>query len=348
LEADSTARFSRDGARDGGPEYGCAVITLQALRKVYRVPEKEPGLLGSVRSLWNRRYKDVVAVDGIDLEVSSGERVGFLGPNGAGKTTTLKMLTGLLHPTSGACTVAGFVPKERRPDFLRSITLVMGQKQQLLWDLPAHESFLLNRALYDLDRTEWQRTLDELVALLDLSEFVDRPVRNLSLGQRMRCELAAALLHRPRILFLDEPTIGLDVEVQAVVRRFVREWNEKHGATVVLTSHDMNDVAALAHRIVLIDQGVIRFDGSIDALHERFGTGRRVLVRGEGAALAGLGFEPDGSGRLQKTVPPPEVNPLLQEVLRRVPEAEVTVATPPLEEVLTRAFGEARKDRVST
>jgi ABC-2 type transport system ATP-binding protein len=321
------------------------VISLKALRKVYRVPEKEPGLLGSVRSLWNRRYKDVVAVDGIDLEVSSGERIGFLGPNGAGKTTTLKMLTGLLHPTSGTCTVAGYVPRERRPDFLRAITLVMGQKQQLLWDLPAHESFLLNRALYDLDRAEWKRTLDELTALLELKEFLDRPVRNLSLGQRMRCELAAALLHRPRVLFLDEPTIGLDVEVQAVVRKFVRGWNEQHGATVVLTSHDMNDVAALADRIVLIDQGVLRFDGSIDALHLRFGTGRRVVVRGEGDGLSGLGFEPEGSGRFQKTVPPSDVNPLLQEVLRRMPSAEVTVASPPLEEVLTRAFGEARAGR---
>jgi ABC-2 type transport system ATP-binding protein len=321
------------------------VIELRELRKVYRVPEKDPGLLGSIRSLWNRRFKDVVAVNGIDLVIQPGERVGLLGPNGAGKTTTLKMLTGLLHPTSGSCRVAGHVPQQRDPEFLRSITLVMGQKQQLLWDLPATDTFLLNRALYDLPRAAWEESVQELTRLLDLQEFLTRPVRNLSLGQRMRCELAAALLHRPSILFLDEPTIGLDVEVQAVVRRFVRAWNERHGATVVLTSHDMNDVSALADRIVLIDLGVVRFDGSIEALHQRFGAGRRVVVRFDGAeqALSGLSFEPDGQGRWQRTVGSTEVNPLLQQVLQRVPHADVTVADPPLEEVLTRAFGEARQ-----
>jgi ABC-2 type transport system ATP-binding protein len=324
------------------------VIALRSLRKVFRVPEKDPGFWGSVRSLYARKFRDVVAVAGIDLDVASGERVGFLGPNGAGKTTTLKMLTGLLHPTSGSCTVAGYRPQDRDPDFLRAITLVMGQKQQLLWDLPATDTFLLNRALFDLDRTEWSRTVDELVALLDLTPFLARPVRTLSLGERMRCELAAALLHRPRILFLDEPTIGLDVEVQAVVRRFVRTWNEAHGATVVLTSHDMNDVSALADRIVLIDQGVLRFDGSIDALQARFGAGRRLSVRGRegtdaGAALADLGFTADDNGRVQITVAPNEVNQVLAEVLRRMPTADVTVADPPLEEVLTRAFGEARQ-----
>lgn len=321
------------------------MIELRSLRKVYRVPEKDPGLVGSIRSLWNRRYKDVVAVAGIDLDIGAGERVGFLGPNGAGKTTTLKMLTGLLHPTSGTCRVAGHVPRERASDFLRSVTLVMGQKQQLIWDLPVTETLLLNRALFDLDRVEWQRTVDELVALLNLSSFLDRPVRNLSLGQRMACELAAALVHRPRVLFLDEPTIGLDVEVQATVRKFVRAWNEEHGATVVLTSHDMNDVSALADRIVLIDQGVLRFDGSIEALHSRFGAGRRVVVRGPEEAFAGMDFAPDGNGRFERTVKPLEINPLLQEVLRRLPSAEITVADPPLEEVLARAFGEARKER---
>ena len=321
------------------------MIEARALRKVFRVPEKDPGLLGSLRSIVRRRTRDVVAVDGIDLAVAAGERIGFLGPNGAGKTTTLKMLTGLLHPTSGSCVVAGHRPQDRAPDFLRAVTLVMGQKQQLMWDLPATETFLLNRALFDLDRAEWTRTVDELVALLDLAPFLNRPVRTLSLGERMRCELAAALLHRPRVLFLDEPTIGLDVEIQATVRGFVRAWNEKHGATVVLTSHDMNDVTALADRIVIIDLGVLRFDGSIVELHRRFGTGRRIVVRGDGQALAGLAFTPDGSGGWQRTVPAPEVNPVLQDVLRRLPSADVTVADPPLEEVLTRAFGEARQQR---
>jgi ABC-2 type transport system ATP-binding protein len=322
------------------------MIEARSLRKVFRVPEKDPGLLGSLRSIVRRRTREVVAVDGIDLTVQPGERIGFLGPNGAGKTTTLKMLTGLLHPSSGSCLVAGYRPQDRAPDFLRAVTLVMGQKQQLMWDLPATETFLLNRALFDLDRAEWTRTVDELVTLLELAPFLNRPVRTLSLGERMRCELAAALLHRPRVLFLDEPTIGLDVEIQATVRRFVRTWNQQHGATVVLTSHDMNDVSALADRIVLIDLGVLRFDGSITDLHARFGTGRRVVVRGEGMeALAGLDFTTDGSGGWQRTVPAAAVNPLLQEVLRRMPSADVTVADPPLEEVLTRAFGEARQQR---
>jgi ABC-2 type transport system ATP-binding protein len=319
------------------------VIETRALRKVYRVPEKDPGLLGSVRSLWNRRTKDVVAVDGIDLVVQAGERVGFLGPNGAGKTTTLKMLTGLLHPTSGSCTVAGARPQDRDTEFLRSITLVMGQKQQLLWDLPAGDTFLLNRALYDLDHAEWKRTLDELVTLLELTPFLDRPVRNLSLGQRMRCELAAALLHRPKVLFLDEPTIGLDVEIQASVRAFVRDWNVRHGATVVLTSHDMDDVAALAERIVLIDQGVVRFDGSLEALTARFSTGRKLTVTGP-SELQGFDKGARG-GTFEKTVPATEVNALLQGVLLAHPTALVSVTDPPLEEVLTRAFGESRKAR---
>lgn len=301
--------------------------------------------MGSVRSLWNRKHKEIVAVDGIDLTIQPGERVGFLGPNGAGKTTTLKMLTGLLHPTSGSCLVAGHVPQRRETDFLRSVTLVMGQKQQLLWDLPAPDTFLLNRALYDLPRAAWAESVEELTLMLDLKEFLSRPVRNLSLGQRMRCELAAALIHRPRILFLDEPTIGLDVEVQGAVRRFVRSWNEQHGATVVLTSHDMNDVSALADRIVLIDQGLVRFDGSIDALHQRFGAGRRIAVRGAPGALDGLLFTLDSDARWQRTVSAEEVNPLLQVILQRDPHAAVTVADPPLEEVLTRAFGEARKER---
>ncbi len=324
------------------------MIETTALRKVYRVPEKDPGFLGTVRSLWNRRYRDVVAVDGIDLSVRAGERVGFLGPNGAGKTTTLKMLTGLLHPTSGACTVAGHRPQDRHPDFLRAVTLVMGQKQQLLWDLPATDTYLLNRALYDLDHAEWKRTLDELVTLLDLGPFLDRPVRNLSLGQRMRCELAAALLHRPTVLFLDEPTIGLDVEVQASVRAFVRDWNVRHGATVVLTSHDMNDVAALADRIVLVDLGIVRFDGSIQALTERFAAGRKLVVKGTGAeVVAGLGFTAAAGGGWEHTVPRADVNRLLARVLEQVPHADVGVSDPPLEEVLTRAFGETRQQRAA-
>lgn len=314
-------------------------IDVTDLTKVYRVPVKDPGLLGSLRSLVDRRWRDVRAVDGITMSIAPGERVGFLGPNGAGKTTTLKMLTGLLHPTSGNVKVAGHVPQHRHHDFLRAITLVMGQKQQLLWDLPPTETFELNRALFDLDRAAYRDALDELVTLLDLSAFLAQPVRNLSLGQRMRCELAAALLHRPRILFLDEPTIGLDVEVQAIVRRFVAAYNARHDATVVLTSHDMQDVSAIVDRVVIIDEGTLRFDGSLDTLAARFGTGRQVVVRRTDADLSDLGLSRTGPHAWQATVAGEAANQLLTAVVARAPQADVTVSDPPLEEVLRAAFG---------
>ncbi len=320
------------------------MIRVDALTKVYRVPVKEPGLWRSVRSLWNRQWKEVRAVDRVTFRVAEGERVGFLGPNGAGKTTTLKMLTGLLHPTAGTCEVAGFRPSERARPFLQAITLVMGQKQQLLWDLPASETFALNRALYDVDRRVFGETLEELTALLDLRAFLDQPVRNLSLGQRMRCELAAALLHRPKVLFLDEPTIGLDVEGTLQVRRFVRDYNQRHGATVVLTSHDMQDVGAIVDRLVLIDRGVIRFDASLAEFRRVFGSGRLLTVRAaDRVDLTGTGLTRD-NGTWTGTFQADEVNARLAEVLRRAPGAEVTVADPPLEEVLTRAFGANRAE----
>jgi ABC-2 type transport system ATP-binding protein len=217
----------------------------------------------------------------------------------------------------------------------------MGQKQQLIWYLPPIETFEMNRALFDVDRKMYAETLDELVALLDLAPILDQPARNLSLGQRMRAELAAALLHRPRLLFLDEPTIGLDVEVQATVRSFISAYNARHGATVLLTSHDMDDVAAIADRILLIDQGQLRFDGSLAELALRFGDGRCLTVRG-GDGLQALGFTSDDARTWHRTVHGSDVNALLQAVLERAPSADVTVTDPPLEEVLRRAFGEGR------
>jgi ABC-2 type transport system ATP-binding protein len=316
------------------------VIQVQALTKVYHVPVKEPGLMGSLRSIVNRKYKDVRAVDGVSFRIERGERVGFLGPNGAGKTTTLKMLTGLLHPTSGKIDVAGHVPKERKADFLKQITLVMGQKQQLIWDLPPLETFQLNRALFDVPVARFDETLKELVELLGIEEYLHQPTRNLSLGQRMRCELTAALLHRPHLLFLDEPTIGLDVQVQVGVRKFILDYQRRTEATVMLTSHDMDDVAAIVDRVILIDKGNIRFDGSLDALARKFGKGRRVVVRASKADLRPLGFEPDERGAFVVTVPADVVNEKLDAVLKLDATADVTVTDPPLEEALTRAFGE--------
>jgi ABC-2 type transport system ATP-binding protein len=221
-------------------------IHADQLTKVYKVTEREAGMAAALRSLVRRRTEEVRAVDGISFDLAPGEVVGFLGPNGAGKTTTLKMLSGLLHPTTGSLAVLGFTPYRRQRDFLRQITLVMGQRNQLVWDIPAVDSFELNRAVYRLAPADYRRTLDELTDLLDLGPLLKKPVRNLSLGERMKCEIAAALLHRPQVVFLDEPTIGLDVTMQRRIRTFFADYNRCFGATILLTSHYMNDVEASA------------------------------------------------------------------------------------------------------
>jgi ABC-2 type transport system ATP-binding protein len=315
------------------------VIDVFELSKTYRVPVKEPGLAGSLRSLLRRQTREVHAVSQVSFRIEQGERVGFLGPNGAGKTTTLKMLAGLLHPSAGRVQVLGLRPQDRPTELLRQITLVMGQKQQLLWDLPPTETFELNRAMFDLDRAEWRRTLDELIEMLSLQALLDKPVRNLSLGERMKCELCAALLHRPRVLFLDEPTIGLDVEMQAQVRRFIAEINQAMGATVILTSHYMQDIVALTPRLLIIDQGRLRYDGPRDALAQRIAPERRISVRGSHPALAERGFREE-LGRMVADVPTASANRVLAEVLGLLPEAELGVEEIPLDEVMARYFRE--------
>src|SRR5438067_10903164 len=255
------------------------MIDVERLRKSYFVHRRNPGLRAALKSLLHRPREEVKAVDGVTFRVGPGERVGFLGPNGAGKTTTLKVLSGLLHPTSGHVSVAGHTPQDRSPDFLRQITLVMGQKQQLLWDLPPSETFLLNRAIYDIPRPQYQETLAELTELLGLGPLLGEPTRQRSLGERMKCELAVALLHRPRVLFLDEPTIGLDVSMQATVRSFVRAYNERFSATVLLTSHYMDDVAELCPRVMVIDKGRLIYDGGLSDLVRRVRPDKRMLLR---------------------------------------------------------------------
>jgi ABC-2 type transport system ATP-binding protein len=320
------------------------MISVRGLRKHYKVHKRPPGLKAAFRSLIHRNYTTVKAVDGISFEIRPGERVGFLGPNGAGKTTTLKMLSGLLAPTGGLATVGGHRPFERSSAFLRSIMLVTGQKQQLIWDLPPSETFELNRAIYDLPRAEYRRTLDELVALLRLEPLIGKPTRQLYLGERMKCELAAALLHRPRVLFLDEPTIGLDVTMQAAVRRFIQAYNEQHGATVILTSHYMDDVAALCPRVIVIDQGQLTYDGSLAELARKLRPEKRITLRLEhpversalevgGARIVSI--EPDRvvlgveAGRLREQV---------AAALAQLPIADLTVEDAPLEEVLSELF----------
>ena len=245
------------------------MIEVRDLEKHYTVHEKEPGFAGSLRSFVRRRSHTVRAVAGVSFTIEPGEIVGFLGPNGAGKTTTLKMLAGLLHPSAGSARVADAIPRERRTSFLKTITLVMGQKQQLMWDLPAYDSFLVNQAIYEIPDTQFRQTMAEFSALLDLDGVLKKQVRKLSLGERMKCELAAALLHRPGVLFLDEPTIGLDVNMQVRIREFIAEYNRRFAATVILTSHYMADVTALCRRIIVIDKGRIVFDGDLSALIER-------------------------------------------------------------------------------
>jgi ABC-2 type transport system ATP-binding protein len=239
------------------------VISVEHLVKHYRVHQRPPGLVAALRSTFHRTFETVRAVDDVSFMIAPGESVGFLGPNGAGKTTTLKVLAGLLHPTSGAVRVLGMDPRTRPVELLRSIMLVTGQKQQLLWDLPPVETFELNRAVYDVPRADYTRTIDELVTLLGLEDLIRKPTRQLSLGERMKCELAAALVHSPKVLFLDEPTIGLDVSMQSIVRAFIRSYCDRHRATVLLTSHYMEDVAALTPRILVIDHGKLTFDGAL-------------------------------------------------------------------------------------
>ncbi len=313
------------------------MIRVEGLSKTYRVPVREPGLGGSLRSLFHREYKEVQAVADLSFSIEKGERIGFLGPNGAGKTTSLKMLSGLLHPTSGTLSVLGHRPQQREAAFLTRITLVMGQKQQLLWDLPPVETFALNTALYDLDPARARKTQADLVELLRLGDLIHKPARNLSLGERMKCELVAALLHEPEVLFLDEPTIGLDVEMQGEVRRFIADLNARTGATVLLTSHYMQDIAALTPRLILIDQGRLRYDGSLSGLTAKMAPERRVTVKGVHPPLQALGFAVDGA-RMVATIPTAEVNALVQGLLARLPAAELGVEELPLEEVMARTF----------
>lgn len=320
------------------------MLSVQNLVKHYRVHARKPGLLPALLSVFRRRYTVVPAVDGISFEIGAGERVGFLGPNGAGKTTTLKMLAGLLHPTSGEISVGGHVPFRREREFLRSIMLVTGQKQQLLWDLPPSETFELNRAIYEIPRDEFRKTLGELVELLDLGDLVNKPTRQLSLGERMKCELAAALLHRPRVLFLDEPTIGLDVTMQAAVRSFIREYNERHGATVLLTSHYMDDVAALCPRVIVIDQGRLIYDGSLENLVRQTNPDKRVTFR-LGAPIPPTDWKRFGAEvvssqeeQIQLQVHGGKLPELFSWAMEHLPVVDLVITDPPLEEVLSELF----------
>jgi ABC-2 type transport system ATP-binding protein len=319
------------------------VIRIHELSKTYEVTERESGLRASIRSLVKRKQEQVRAVDRISFDLGAGEIVGFLGPNGAGKTTTLKMLSGLLYPTSGDVTVLGFTPSRRQNSFLRQITLVMGQRNQLVWDIPAMDSFELSRAIYRIPLADYRRTLDELTALLELGPLLRKPVRNLSLGERMKCEIAAALLHRPQVVFLDEPTIGLDVTMQRRIRDFLAEYNRRFGATVLLTSHYMADVEALCKRVVVIHHGRLLFDGNLSALVSRFSAHKTVQVQLD---QSGLDLSRYGEvlssedGRYKLRVPKEETARVTGRLLAELPVIDLLVEEPPIEEVIERVFAQ--------
>jgi ABC-2 type transport system ATP-binding protein len=318
-------------------------IYVSALCKTFVVPEREAGLKAAVHSLVRRRSREVKAVDHITFDVAPGKVVGFLGPNGAGKTTTLKVLSGLLYPTEGEATVLGHVPSRRDKDFLRQITLVMGQRNQLVWDIPAIDSFELNRAVYRIPPVEYRRTRDEFIELLEMQDLVHKPVRNLSLGERMKVEIAAALLHRPRVLFLDEPTIGLDVTMQRRIRTFIEEYNRRYGATVLLTSHYMADVEALCKRVIVIHHGKLLFDGPLDHLVERFSSHKTLVVTlAEDAADLGAYGEvlQQKDHRVTLRVAKSDTPQVTARLLADLPVTDLTIKDPPIEDVIEWVFAQ--------
>ena len=320
-----------------------ATIEIRGLRKSYRVYQKKEGLGASIRGLFHREFRDVEAVRGIDLDVEEGEFVAFLGPNGAGKTTTLKLLSGVISPTAGEASVMGFTPWERANEYRRRFALVMGQKNQLWWDLPAAESFRLHQQIYRLAPEAFERTRDELTELLDVTDLLNQPVRELSLGERMKMELIAALLHEPEVLFLDEPTIGLDVVAQHKIQQFLRQYQAERRTTILLTSHYMKDIAALCQRVVLIAQGRLMYDGSLDGIVDRF-SGHKVLSLQ--FAEESMPENLDRYGEVLSVDPPKArlkverdgIAGVLSSVLASHSVADVSVEDPPLEEVIAEMF----------
>ena len=321
-----------------------AAVEIRGLRKVFQSVQKEPGLWGSVRGLWSRKYTTKEAVKGVDISIGEGELVGFLGPNGAGKTTTLKMLSGILHPTSGEARVLGYTPWERNPDFLRQIALVMGQKQQLWWDLPARESFALLQEIYEVPDAVFRTRLDELSEMLEITPLLNTQVRKLSLGERMKCELVAALLHAPRVVFLDEPTIGLDVVSQVRIREFLKTYQERHHSTILLTSHYMQDVKELCERVIIIDQGAKAFDGPFAELVTRFSDEKLVRLTFSSPVSRAL-LEPfgtveltDGGTRAVLRVPREKSARLAGEMLSTLPVVDIAIEEMEADEVIRQMF----------
>ena len=320
-----------------------SIVVVSDLSKVYPVAVKEPGLKGTLSHFFRRTYRSIEAVKQVSFEIQPGEVVGFLGANGAGKTTTLKMLTGLIHPSAGKVRVADHVPFRRKAAFLQQITLVMGQKQQLIWDLPALDSLKINAAIYGISDKDYRQRIGELTEMLSLQGKLNQAVRKLSLGERMKCELMAALLHRPKVLFLDEPTLGLDVNAQVAVREFLREYNQCYGATILLTSHYMADITALCQRVLVIHKGQLIYDGGLDDLINTFAPYREVQVElahpMSEAELSLYGeIEAVEGQSVRFCVQREALTRTVAKILAELEVLDLSVTDPPVEEIIGRVF----------
>ncbi len=320
-----------------------SVIVVENLSKLYPVAIKKQGLKGTISHFFRRNYRYVNAVRDVTFYVEPGEIVGFLGANGAGKTTTLKMLTGLIHPSQGRVRVVDHEPFRRQHSFLKQMTLVMGQKQQLIWDLPAIDSLKINAAVYQIPNAEFRKRVGEFSEMLELEDKLTQPVRKLSLGERMKAELLAALLHHPQVLFLDEPTLGLDVNAQEAVREFLREYNQRHQATIILTSHYMADITALCERVMLMHQGSLFYDGGLEELVEKFAPYREVIVEFEQhlpeEKLAQYGEVEAVEGREARLIIRREaLTQTTAKLLNQFDVVDLKVTDPPIEEIIGRLF----------
>ncbi len=320
-----------------------SIIAVENLSKIYPVAIKKPGLKGTLTHFFRRTYRQIKAVQNVSFQIQPGEVVGFLGANGAGKTTTLKMLTGLIHPSEGEVIVADHIPFRRQPEFLHKTSLVMGQKQQLLWDLPALDSLRINAAVYNIPDKIFKQRLGELATMLDVTDKLNQPVRKLSLGERMKAELLAALLHHPQVLFLDEPTLGLDVNAQAAVRKFLQEYNQRYGATILLTSHYMADITALCDRVLLIHQGQLIYDGLLDGLLDRFAPYRQVkVVLAQPVSKTKLKefgeIESIQGQEVKFLIPREKLTSTISRILAQLQIQDLNVNDPPVEEIIGRLF----------